>query len=463
MRRRGTILIAVLILMTMGSLVAAALMFRMRAEILACSATQASEQAYAAAMSGIEKAMAVLSTSSSDEAVDWCDNEEAFRDQFVTDDGANRWYFTVYSYNADDESCVRYGLTDQAGKININVADEQTLLALPNMTRELVDCLLDFRDRDNEPRPEGAEQEYYSLLNQPYRVKNGPFVSIEELLLVKGFNASIIFGEDANYNSLLDANEDDGDESFPDDDGNGLLDRGLKGSAVAISYEFNVDNAGRPRININGDLADLDSTGLSEETLDFIRMYRAEGNVFKHASELLKMRYRLRRDAVDGDGQVTVQAGQWIESLVDKDSLADVLDRLTTLPAGRETPIVGLLNVNTASHEALAAIAGIDESLASSIVDARMGLDPRESATIAWLYTQGVVDAETFRIIAPKLTARSLQFHLRCVGFAWPRGQFRIVEAVIDLAGRAPRITYLRDITRLGLPFAINMDEELVK
>jgi hypothetical protein len=34
------------------------------------------------------------------------------------------------------------------------------------------------------------------------------------------------------------------------------------------------------------------------------------------------------------------------------------------------------------------------------------------------------------------------------------------MEAVVDLAGATPRITYLRDVTRLGLPFAIHSEEE---
>ena len=34
-----------------------------------------------------------------------------------------------------------------------------------------------------------------------------------------------------------------------------------------------------------------------------------------------------------------------------------------------------------------------------------------------------------------------------------PSGRYRVLEAVVDVAAPAPRVVYLRDITRLGLPF----------
>jgi len=71
-----------------------------------------------------------------------------------------------------------------------------------------------------------------------------------------------------------------------------------------------------------------------------------------------------------------------------------------------------------------------------------------------------VVSADTFKAIAPSLTARSWQFHVRCAAYGWPCGQYRVVEAVIDLAGASPRILYQRDLTRLGLPFAIDVQQE---
>src|SRR5204863_189714 len=60
------------------------------------------------------------------------------------------------------------------------------LMKLPNMTEEIADAIIDWIDADDNPRPNGAESATYSGMTPPYRCKNGPLDSIEELLLVRG-------------------------------------------------------------------------------------------------------------------------------------------------------------------------------------------------------------------------------------------------------------------------------------
>jgi type II secretory pathway component PulK len=134
------------------------------------------------------------------------------------------------------------------------------------------------------------------------------------------------------------------------------------------------------------------------------------------------------------------------------------MDKLTARPPAAKAPLFGLLNVNTASKEALASVPGIGENTAQQIVDTRQTLDTDILSTTAWLYTAGVLDADAFKSSAPGLTSRGFQYHLHVVGYGVPCGQFRVVEAIVDLAGRAPRISYLRDLTRLGMPFALEED-----
>ena len=98
--------------------------------------------------------------------------------------------------------------------------------------------------------------------------------------------------------------------------------------------------------------------------------------------------------------------------------------------------------------------------LAQNIVDVRDGLNDETRSTIAWLYAQNVLDAATFKKVAPMLTARSFQFRMKCVGFSVPSGRFKVVEAVVDLAGQTPKIVYMRDLTRLGLPFPIDVQSQ---
>ena len=453
--RRGVVLVAVLVLTALAGMIAAGLMFRMRAEVLASRAQLTGEQGYAAAISGLRFAAALLEEGPT-EVERWYDNPDALRGRFVCDDGANRWYFTIYAYDPEGSDTVRYGLTDEAGKININTADAETLLSLANMSSERVDCLLDYRDADGETRAYGAEQNYYDNLPSAYLIKNGPLETLEELLLVKGFNGTVLYGEDANLSGLLEPNEDDAEESFPPDNADGALDVGLRNLATVYGHKLRPDDS---RININAEyeqLGDLKQSELDEQTIHFIQLYRAEGNYFEHAADLLNMTYVVR----DGHTEpMQIDADSQISSGISQDDLALVLEKLIAIPPSGDDPERSLVNVNTAPAAVLSALEGIDQSLARRIVEARSGLEGPDKATIAWLYSEGVVDEETFKQIAPLLTTRGYYFHAQCVGFAVPGGRFRIIEAVLDISAGHVRIAYLRDITRLGLPFAIDVEE----
>src|SRR5262249_25629512 len=107
----------------------------------------------------------------------------------------------------------RFGVTDECGKINLNALMKldssgqilhNMLLMLPNMTEDIANSILDWLDADDEPRESGAESDTYSSLTPPYRAKNGPLDSLEELLLVKGMTPQLLFGNDRNRNGILD-------------------------------------------------------------------------------------------------------------------------------------------------------------------------------------------------------------------------------------------------------------------
>ena len=107
----------------------------------------------------------------------------------------------------DDEDYIRLGITDEASKLNLNTATEAQLMILVTAAvdgdeeiapQDIVDAILDWRDNDREPRGQkkDTEGEYYKRLPKPYLVKNGPFDTVEELLLVKGITGLIMYGED---------------------------------------------------------------------------------------------------------------------------------------------------------------------------------------------------------------------------------------------------------------------------
>ncbi|MGC9453925.1 MAG: hypothetical protein ACP5HU_03595 [Phycisphaerae bacterium] len=455
--RPGAILIAVMVLTALSSVLVGSLLFRMHAEVSASGASLRGEQAYAAAYSGISRAMTLAGGD------DWYDNPELLHNQFVYDDGVNKWYFTIYAHDPTDPEDIRNGLTDVAACIDVNTADAETLSALPGMSPELVDALLDYRDEDDAPNPQGAEQDYYDQLTRPYLIPNGPLGSVEELLMVKGFTGAVVYGEDANLNGILDANEDDGDDSFPPDNRDGVLDRGLLGF-LAVRPESGVKEGDHVNI-LKADREELEEVGLPQETVQFILIVRQENPVeeaedgpmrtegpLAHQSSLLEATYELREDHED----FGLQAGTTIESGVGADELPIVMEHLRVGEAGDGS---GVVNVHTASVEVLATLAEVDEYLAQRIVDHRSGLSAEQRRTIAWLYTTGAVDAEQFKRIAPYLTTQSNRYRVRSLGFGVPNGHFCALEAVIDTSGRRPRVVRLRDITRLGLPFVPDVEE----
>lgn len=102
----------------------------------------------------------------------------------------------------DDRYAVR--IFNEAGRINLNTMNDENKIILDNLLVNLgvptetadtiVDSVLDWMDDDILHRLNGAEDDYYQSLPNPYKAKNGPFDTVEELLLVKGVTPEILFG-----------------------------------------------------------------------------------------------------------------------------------------------------------------------------------------------------------------------------------------------------------------------------
>ncbi len=95
-------------------------------------------------------------------------------------------------------------LMGEGGKVNINLVSDTTLrkimgqLGMEGEARDVVvDSILDWRDPDDLSRINGAENDYYQSLKEPYNPKNANFDSIEELLLVRGVTRDLFYGKKA--------------------------------------------------------------------------------------------------------------------------------------------------------------------------------------------------------------------------------------------------------------------------
>ena len=100
-----------------------------------------------------------------------------------------------------DQGVDELRIMGEAGKVNINAVSEKTLrniikqAGLEQEERDVVvDSILDWRDPDDFKRLNGAENDYYQSLKEPYNCKNGNLDSIEELLLVRGITPTLFYG-----------------------------------------------------------------------------------------------------------------------------------------------------------------------------------------------------------------------------------------------------------------------------
>ena len=99
---------------------------------------------------------------------------------------------------------VHYIIHDENGKININTASRDVLskaLAANGLTFDserdtIVDSILDWIDKDDRHRVNGAESDYYEKLSPPYSAKNSPLDSLEELLKIRGITPELFYGSE---------------------------------------------------------------------------------------------------------------------------------------------------------------------------------------------------------------------------------------------------------------------------
>ncbi|HVF35774.1 MAG TPA: hypothetical protein VND91_10670 [Candidatus Saccharimonadia bacterium] len=95
-----------------------------------------------------------------------------------------------------DGAKIKVEITDESGKIDINAADEITLLALFQTigaleaadAQKLVDAVMDFRDPDDLVRPYGAEDDDYEAAGLAYGALDQNFAMPEELQQVIGMS-----------------------------------------------------------------------------------------------------------------------------------------------------------------------------------------------------------------------------------------------------------------------------------
>ncbi len=466
-RSRGLVLPVVLVVLLLLALLSASYAFHVQADHSAGMAMSQRLQCRLAAEAGVQAVKHLLRTERDnpqawysnparfDQALVWSPKatEETIGKGELTEETNDRiaYRFSIVADNPlDDEELVRYGVTDESAKLNINFATEEQLLKLiaPLITDgreplELVHAILDWRDPDDEAREFGAESLYYGSLPTPHRAKNAPFETVEELLMVKGMTGQLLYGEDYDRNGLLTPNEDDGETSFPMDNADGFLERGLLPYITVYTHDFNVSNDNKPRIYMFTEAAKirprLEEVFGDQKIVDFLLGATRERGTSKTYTLALYLEDR----TIDNILQSSPLRGPAIAKLFDYCTLNQAPEQY------------GLININTAPARVLGCIKDLPPEAIPLIIQKRATLTGPIKSTIGWLLTEQILDTHTFSKVENQITARGRQFSIESIGFADHVGVFSRLQEIVDMRGPLAQVVYHRDLTRLGLAYPV--------
>ncbi|SFV36970.1 general secretion pathway protein GspK [Hyphomicrobium facile] len=178
----GFILVVVLAMCILLGLVAAVFSRAVQSYLREASGIAHSAQAEFAADAGVNIAALELAT-----------ERDTGRTRRFPIDGAE------WACHTDEGAELVIAVQEAGGKINLNLADDQLLSALfiglgatPVAATLYADRIIDFRDRDDDRRINGAERDEYLAAGGTWGPKNTAFDSREELHQVLGLDPKMI-------------------------------------------------------------------------------------------------------------------------------------------------------------------------------------------------------------------------------------------------------------------------------
>ncbi len=508
-RRRGMVLIVVLVVVSLLSLAALTFSQLMLAEREATQLAGRRLQARALAQSAVQyvRLMLMEDETSLTELGGVYNNPYEFSGHLVVDDTDPRYRgrFAVISPGLENGyfSGVRYGLEDESTKLNLNailpLADgaesfdpREVLMKLPGMTEDIADAILDWIDTDDETREFGAEQDYYSAQVPGYAPKNGPLDSIDELLLVRDVTPWLLYGIDANRNGNADTMEPDSQSLMDVDNTDGSLNSGWASYLTVHSMESTASEEGETKIDLsNTDLETLYdelAEALSADWAAFIVGYRQNGsssgtnprrppyptknqinfdttsgqdtssNTISSVLDLIGVGTQLNvQQNVDPSGKVALAPILEENSAELESELIKLLDAVTV---SSEETLAGRININQASRTVLLTIPGMTEDVADQIISARIEdpieADEQQTYTI-WPLLQGVVKLETMKTLERYVCTGGSVYRAQIVGYYDSGGPYARLEVLFDATQSPPAVLSWNDIGHLGQGYPIEM------
>ncbi len=264
--QRGSVLVIVIWAVAIGATIVAGLQILSFRQAVLGSDALARVQARWAARAGVETMIAIMEYHTENPDPD--DALALFLDLEDNSTGTlETGSFDIRHFSDGKEWA---GPLDEHSKANINLLGSTELMNIRGMTPDVVAAIIDWRDGNEEPGLLGAEKTYYQNRGKTFEPRNGNFRSFAELELVAGVWPEYTRGEDWNLDGRIEPNEDDGDQTWPDDKPDGLLDSGWSGLLTAASKSSPMSASGLPLLNLK--------TASSEEVIERLEITETQAS-----------------------------------------------------------------------------------------------------------------------------------------------------------------------------------------
>jgi len=468
--RRGTILITAIWIIIV--LVALVLVFArgMRVEAIASGNRLSVEQAAAVERAGEQYVLAQVDQSLGDAITVTSAPGEALP--------VGTGYFWLLRPDPVDAQSYDFGIVDESSKLNLNTAGNNELMLLPNMSQDVADSIVDWRSQGNTVTGQGAKNDYYLSLPEPYQCKDSPLETVEELRLVKMTPGNtwenMLFGYDANHNGVIDgleAQNGGGTLSMGFNASNGSG-RGIFPFVTVYSVEPNTDVSGGARTNVNQGVAGgpggqpgqaqqvvtNPAGGAPQQAVQVPAGNAQGGNNNNNQNDPV---YKALKTVLSGQrlDQVFAKAkssGQFANVLdfaqkvgLTAQEAGSLLDKLTTADPAQNKTLMGLVNVNTAPREVLQCLTGMEKADVDALLAQRQSADTKN---MAWVLQ--ALKPPKLAAVGGKLTGRSFRYSADIVGVSGDGRAFCRMRIVVDCQGTLPKIVYRKDLTALGWPLS---------
>ena len=193
--QKGVALITALMIVALATIVSANIVTKLQIDVRRTANIIASDQAKLYALAAEDLAKRYLLDDVQDNQYDHLGENWALQYIFPIEDG------TLTAQLTDMQSCININ-TLVRGQVNNNTRDRiGRVLNNADLSAGLIQPIIDWVDTDVQPQiPDGAEDAYYTALENPYRAANTQLHSISELRLLRGFEKQETL--DAVANSL---------------------------------------------------------------------------------------------------------------------------------------------------------------------------------------------------------------------------------------------------------------------